>query len=182
MKTERRQAELGVVDGEEMIATGYAATFDQPYVMYRDRDGYEYREQIARGAISPELLRDVVLNYNHGGRVCARQSNGTLQLTIDDIGLGVRADLSKTSAARELHEDIRAGMVTKMSWAFNVEEDAYTAGDSWSLRTIEKVGAVFDVSAVAAPANPETSIEARNRHEKYKNDSRRKRLRLKYGG
>jgi phage head maturation protease len=62
-------------------------------------------------------MSDVIMQYDHAGRVFARQSNKTLILVPDHKGLLVAADLGKTDLARGLYQDIDAGMITKMSWA-----------------------------------------------------------------
>ena len=92
-------------------------------------------------------------------RVFARQSNNTLILEPDVKGLFVAADLSRTDLARGLYQDISAGMITKMSWAFTVAEESYDR--ETHTRTILKIKKVYDVSAVSIPANNDTEISAR---------------------
>lgn len=147
-------------DEPSYTVEGYATTFNAPYVMFEDLDGTQYFEQIDAHALDDADMSDVIMQYDHAGRVFARQSNGTLKLTCDKQGLKIEADLSKTELARGLYEDIAAGMITKMSWAFVVTEDAYDA--SIRTRTILKVKKVYDVSAVSIPANDDTNIAARN--------------------
>lgn len=101
-----------------------------------------------------------IMQYDHTGRVFARQSNKTLILEPDAKGLFVAADLSKTDLARGLYQDIDAGMITKMSWAFTVAEESYDR--ETHTRTILKIKKVYDVSAVSIPANNDTEISARN--------------------
>lgn len=139
---------------------GYATTFDTPYVLYEFEDGDKYYEKIDRHALDGADLSDVIMQYDHSGRVYARNSNNTLKLTADDKGLLIAADLSKTELARGLYEDINAGMITKMSWAFTVAEDSYDRNTH--TRTILKIKKVYDVSAVSIPANDDTSIAARS--------------------
>ena len=55
---------------------------------------------------------------------------------------------------------IAAGLVTKMSWAFTVQEDSYDRDTH--TRRILKIRKVYDVSAVSFPANPSTDISARS--------------------
>ena len=137
---------------------GYATTFDQPYLLY-EFDGVQYFEQIARNALDGADLSDVIMQYDHTGKVMARLSNGTLDLNADDRGLHITADLSKSAAAKELYEEIRNGLITKMSWAFTVAEDSYDR--ETHTRTITKIKKVYDVSAVSIPANGDTNISAR---------------------
>lgn len=139
---------------------GYATTFDDPYVMYEFDDGTKYYERIDRHALDGADLSDVIMQYDHCGRVYARNSNNTLKLTADDKGLLISADLSKTELARGLYEDISAGMINKMSWAFTVAEDNYDRATH--TRTILRIKKVYDVSAVSIPANEDTTIAARN--------------------
>lgn len=100
------------------------------------------------------------MQYDHGGKVMARQSNKTLLLETDDHGLFICADLSKSSASKELFEEISTGLVTRMSWAFTVAEESYNRDTR--TRTILKVKKVYDVSAVSIPANQDTEISARS--------------------
>ena len=139
---------------------GYATTFDTPYVLYEFEDGDKYYEKIDRQALDGADLSDVIMQYDHSGRVYARNSNNTLKLRADTKGLLIAADLSKTELARGLYEDISAGMITKMSWAFTVAEDSYDRATH--TRTILKIKKVYDVSAVSTPANDGTSIAARS--------------------
>ena len=155
---EYRNAQPFEARDEEMIVEGYASTFE-PYVLWREGD-VEVREQIDPHAFDNADMTDVIMQYDHEGRVFARQSNGTLQLSVDDHGLKIRADLSKTEGARQLYEDIRSGMITQMSFAFSIADDEYDKKQH--LRSIRSVRRVYDVSAVSIPANPGTEITARS--------------------
>ena len=81
-----------------------------------------------------------------------------LKLTI--TGFFTFADLSKSRAAQDMFEEIKNGLVTKMSWAFRVSEDSYDRDTR--TRTILKIAKVYDVSAVSIPANADTDISARS--------------------
>lgn len=138
---------------------GYATTFDEPYLLY-EIDGIKYYEKIDRNALEGADISDVIMQYDHQGKVLARISNGTLGLEPNDKGLFIYADLSKSQAAKELYEEIRNGLITKMSWAFTVAEDRYDR--ETRTRTILKIKKVYDVSAVSIPANGDTEISARS--------------------
>ena len=106
---------------------------------------------------------DVIFLYDHEGRVYARNRNHTLYIEPDEHGLYVAADLSRTTLAGEMYEDIQQGMVDRMSWAFTVaeedtEEDDLNRTTTFHIRRIKRV---YDVSAVSRPADPSTSISAR---------------------
>ena len=144
----------------EYYVEGYATTFDKPYLLYEFEDGTKYYERVDAHALDGADMSDVIMQYDHEGRVFARQSNKTLILVPDHKGLLVAADLGKTDLARGLYQDIDAGMITKMSWAFTVLEDSYDRATH--TRTILKIKKVYDVSAVSIPANCDTEISARN--------------------
>lgn len=144
----------------DFYVEGYATTFNVPYLLYEFEDGTKYYERIDAHALDGADMSDVIMQYDHEGRVFARQSNKTLILEPDTKGLMIAADLGRTDLARGLYQDIEAGMITKMSWAFTVSEDSYDR--TTRTRTILKIKKVYDVSAVSIPANADTEISARN--------------------
>lgn len=150
---------------DEKIVEGYATTFNDPYTLYSFED-YEVREQVDAHAFDEADMSDVILQFDHSGKVYARTSNNTLQLRVDDHGLKVRAELSGTEIGRQLYEEIKGGYITKMSFGFTVKADErlITEEDNKTtvLRTITKIGKLYDVSAVSLPANDATSISARS--------------------
>ena len=154
----RKAAPFEAKDDVNYIVEGYASTFE-PYVLWYEGDT-EIREKIDPHAFDNADMSDVIMQYDHEGRVFARQSNGSLELSVDEHGLKVRADLSRTAAARQLYEDIDSGMITQMSFAFSIQEDAYDKKEH--LRTVTKIRKLYDVSAVSIPANPGTEISARS--------------------
>lgn len=154
-------------EGEEkMIVEGYATTFNQPYLLYDGRY-YKVIEQIAPTAFSECDMADVIMQYDHEGRVFARTRNGSLSLAVDAVGLKVTADLSGTDIGRQLYQEIKGGYTDKMSFGFVVAEDKRESvmdheNDVETMtRTITKIKKLYDVSAVSIPANDMTSISAR---------------------
>ena len=154
-------------EDEGKSVTGYATVYSTPYELW-SLDGHTVREQIDPHAFDEADLSDVIMQYNHEGRVFARSSNGTLHLDSDDVGLKIRADLSGTELGRQLYEEIAGGYTTKMSFGFTVAEDKREVTENVEnntvdvLRTITKIKKLFDVSAVSLPANDATSISARS--------------------
>lgn len=169
MKSDREYRAFEVkANDEEMRVTGYATTFDEPYTLYDDGE-YEVREVIDSSAFDNCDMSDVILQYNHEGRVFARLSNGTLKLDIDKPnGLKIDADLGGTELGREVYEEIKGGYTNRMSMGFKVDRSA----DVWTRKNIDgkvveerrinSIIKLYDVSAVSIPANPGTSIEARS--------------------
>lgn len=145
---------------------GYATTYNQPYAMW-EMDGVTYYEQIDPRALIDADMSDVIMQYDHEGRVLARQKNNTLLLDPNDQhGIFVAADLSKSDAAKQIYSDIRAGLITGMSWCFVVTDGGDHYDYATHTRTIFKIRKVYDVSAVSIPANPSTDIAARSYFER----------------
>lgn len=149
-------------EGDNWLVSGYATTFDTPYLLWEDED-VEIWEQVARTAFDNCDMADVIMQYNHEGRVFARTKNNTLTIEPDASGLLITADLGGTDLGKGLYQEISGGYTDKMSFGFTVEKDSRniteeTEGKTKMLRTIENVGKLFDVSAVSIPANPFTSI------------------------
>lgn len=147
---------------EEKRVTGYATTFNEPYVLFED-DDIVYREQVDSKAFDETDMTDVIMQYDHEGRVFARTNNNTLTVTPDDKGLYIEADLGGTEIGRQLFDEIRGGYTDKMSFGFIVDKDEELRSEADDgrvdiLRTITGISKLFDVSAVSIPANDGTSI------------------------
>ena len=159
--------ELRALGEDGYIVEGYAATFGQPYVLLSFND-FTVREQIDASAFDDADMSDVIMQFDHEGRVFARISNRTLQVFIDSHGLKIRADLGGTDIGRQLYSEIKGGYITKMSIGFKVKEDNrervedHETGKVDILRTITKISKLYDVSAVSLPANDATEISARS--------------------
>ena len=153
---------------DKKIVEGYATTFNEPYELWRDGPDYVFMEQVDARAFDDTDMSDVIMQYDHEGRVFARTGNGTLELDVDNHGLHIRADLGGTEIGRQLYEEIRGGYTDKMSFGFTVDEDERLiqedreSGTVTVLRTIKSIGKLYDVSAVSLPANNATEISARS--------------------
>ena len=152
-------------DDGQMVVEGYATTFNMPYELMRDKD-ITVNEQVAPDAFAETDMSDVIMQYDHEGPVFARISNGTLTLEADEHGLKVTANLGGTERGRQLFEEIDGGYTNKMSFGFAVtgekrERTKAEDGHVTILRTITKIGKLYDVSAVSLPANDATEISSR---------------------
>lgn len=167
LRIKTRSAEGADDKPDEMIVEGHASTFNKPYALYDDGE-YRIEEQIDPAAFDECDMSDVIFQYNHEGRVFARTRNNTLEVSTDDIGLYVKANLGGTEEGRKLYQEIQDGYTDRMSFGFTVQEDQITRTEDHEahtitmLRTITKVGKLYDVSAVSIPANDGTDISARS--------------------
>lgn len=161
-------------EGEEdkKTVSGYATTFNEFYELYsyRNWDGALVRilESVDEHAFDECDMEDVILQYNHEGRVFARTSNKTLRLKADEHGLLSEADLYGTTIGQQLYEEIKGGYTTKMSFGFMVAKDERVTEEDLEnneiviKRTITKISKLYDVSAVSIPGNNATEISARS--------------------
>lgn len=167
---EFREMRIAARDAETLeegrkVVEGYATTFDQPYKL-AEFDDVEIWEVVDRSAFDGCDMGDVIMQYDHEGRVFARTRNNTLTAEPDDNGLFIVADLGGTEIGRALYEEISGGYTDRMSFGFTVAKDRRVEetdgeGRTKVTRTILEVGKLYDVSAVSLPANPGTSISAR---------------------
>ena len=156
------RAEQTEAKTDEMVVEGFATTFNEPYTLYSDSD-LIYREQVAPEAFNNTDMSDVIMQYDHQGRVFARISNNTLEVEPTDKGLFIRANLGGTEIGRNLYEEIAGGYTDKMSFGFTVDNDEEVRTEAEDgrvdiLRTITGISKLYDVSAVSIPANDGTSI------------------------
>ena len=166
MTMEVRTAENEEAPGERKVVTGYASTFNEPYTLY-ENDDWRFNEVVDSRAFENTDMSDVIMQYDHEGRVFARMSNNTLTVTPDGKGLLIEADLGGTELGRQLFEEIRGGYTNKMSFGFTVDGEDYldtkdVDGKALTVRTITSVRKLYDVSAVSLPANDATSISVRS--------------------
>jgi HK97 family phage prohead protease len=165
-KPERRFIEIRAVDNDEnkMLIEGYAITYDQPAThQYGSR---KFTETIKRGALDKTDMKDVPMRYNHNDNVMimARTRNKSLKLTKDEKGLKVEADLLDTQSNRDLYKGIQEGLIDKMSFAFTVADggDTWTFGEKETVREVNDIARLYDVSVVDTPFYDSTSIYARS--------------------
>ena len=135
----RTETEAPLIESTHYVE-GYAATFER-YKLYDDWDGNPVYEQFKAADFAGCDMSDIIFQFNHHGMVFARLRNNSLIVKVDDKGLFIAADLSKTTAAREMYEAIKCGNIDRMSWGFVPKETQF--------------------SAVDLPANEDTIIEAR---------------------
>lgn len=136
-----------------------------------DIDGY-FAEIIERGALKNTDLTDVRFLVNHDlskiplARSRRNTKNSTMQLSVDDDGLGIRVvlDTENNTEARNLYSAIERGDISGMSFMFGVDAEEWEDLDSdYPTRHIKSISTVVEVSAVTFPAYESTSISARDK-------------------
>lgn len=145
-------------DTDKMIVEGYAIVFDEP-------TDIGYIEVIERGALDGCDMTDVCMKYNHEDTtlIMARTRNRSLQLSVDDHGLKIYAELIDTQSNRDIYKSIQAGLLDKMSFAFTVADANWDTVNGQDIRRINKIAKLFDVSVVDVPAYEQTEIYARSK-------------------
>lgn len=140
------------------------------------------KEVIKKGALKETDLTDVRLLVNHDiskiplARSRNNNDNSTMQLTVDDEGLLIRAvlDIENNVDAKSLYSAVQRGDISGMSFTFSIEDEEWTElNTDMPTRHIKKIASVIECSAVTFPAYEETSINTRST---YKLESLRKTL------
>jgi HK97 family phage prohead protease len=136
---------------------GYAACFGVPSLPL-GRSGYT--EKIRRGAFAQSMTADVIALYDHNpANLLARTTAGTMTLEEDSTGLKTEINLPPTQLGRDTYALVQRGDLRGMSFGFNVTRDTWNpAHTERELLGID----LHEISIVARPAYPQTSIEARS--------------------
>ena len=160
MKIENRLSDVSFneEDEQKMVLEGYAIVFDQE-TLIGDKDK-GFIESIDRNALKNANMKDVPMKYNHDDSflIIARTRNNSLRLTVDDIGLKVRAELIDTDSNKDIYKMVKAGLLDKMSFAFTVSSQKIDRSGDIPKRTITGIDRLYDVSIVDLPAYDQTSI------------------------
>ncbi len=151
-------------EGTGRTVEGYAAVFNSTT---RIGGGWGYDEVIEAGAFDDAIsVSDCRALFNHDpNHLLARQSSGTLQLSLDAKGLMYKFEMPESRA--DLLEMMERGDLKESSFAFTVKEQEWLEekdadGDWKYTRIIKKVDKLYDVSPVTYPAYADTSVAKRS--------------------
>lgn len=142
-------------EGEEMILEGYAAVFNS------ETDLGQFREVIKPGAFDDVMTNDVRALINHDPNlVLGRTTNGTLELSQDERGLKYRVKLGAQQYAKDFYESVKRGDISQSSFAFTIEKQSWN--EERTVRSVDKVRQLLDVSPVTYPAYAAATVQARD--------------------
>ena len=162
-KRETRLAEVELIEeNEKMILEGYAIIYNEETLIGSEE--YGFIESISPDAITEDAIRDVPMKYNHMDSflIIARTKNQSLQLTSDEHGLKVRAELLDTQHNKDIYKMVKSGLLESMSFAFTVKDQEWDHEGDIPRRYIKEIDRLYDVSIVDIPAYDSTSIFARS--------------------
>ena len=141
-------------DKEARTIPGYAAIYNSD-----SEDLGGFIERMAPGSFDGRLQDDVRVLFNHDNNlVLGRTISGTATLEVDEKGLRYTCQLPDTTYAKDLIELMERGDVTQSSFAFTIEDESWEErADGMLIRTVKKVGQLYDVSPVTYPAYTEAT-------------------------
>lgn len=132
-----------------------------------------FDEVIEPGALNETDLTDVRFLVNHDTKMIplarSRRNNGnsTMMMSVDNQGLNldyVSLDTENNATARALYSAIERNDLSGMSFMFSIDGERWENLESdHPTRYIEKIGSVYEVSAVTWPAYDSTEINARSK-------------------
>jgi hypothetical protein len=174
-------AEFRFADGDKRTLEGYASIYGVSYDLGR------FDEVVETGAFSRAINegQDVRALIDHDpARIIGRTKNGTLEMREDNKGLFTRIHLPDTQEARDLATLVERGDLDAMSFGFTVKGDRWEKNEGRNTRYISDVD-IFDISVVAFPASPTTSVALRSMEAadaEIEADQRRRRFSLMLRG
>ena len=147
--------EVRDADGDDMVLEGYAAVFNS------ETDLGHFREVIKPGAFDDVMTNDVRALINHDPNlILGRTENGTLELSTDERGLKYRVKLGNQSYAKDFYESVKRGDISQSSFAFTIEDQSWN--EERTVRSVDKVRQLLDVSPVTYPAYAAATVQARD--------------------
>ena len=176
MKTNLEIRALNTVEKtEENIVEGYALKFNT-----ESRNLGGFIETITPEALEGVDLSDVRCFLDHdSSKLLGRTSSGTLKLNVDETGLYFRCILPNTSVGRDAMELVTRGDLNQCSFGFTVEQDKWAKGNDIMMRSINKIGSLFEISLVSIPAYDDTDVRVATRSlEEAVNEIEKQRLEL----
>lgn len=160
-KEMRIGSQVEVRDDEEkgMFIEGYALKFD---TWSEDLGGF--KETISNKALDNADLSDVRCLVDHmPSQIIGRTTAGTLELSVDEIGLKYRCKLPNTTFARDLFENMKVGNINQCSFGFMLsnagDEIRFDEDENLYKRTLRSINKVIDVSVVTYPAYKDTDVK-----------------------
>ena len=172
MKKETRNFNVSL-DSDSRILSGYAAVFNS-----ESKDLGGFTEMISPTAFEGVIERsDVFAVLDHDrNKVLARSKmgKGSLELNIDEKGLQFRFESPNTTLGNDVLSMVKRGDLTDASFCFTVEDENWQKREDGSyLRTINKIGDLFDVAICYNGAYPESYTEVALRSlDKFKEELR----------
>ena len=145
-----------------------------PIVFDQETDLGWYSERIDKDALSKTDLRDVRFLVGHNtsmiplARSRNNNENSTMQMTVTNHGMEIRVDLDteNNAEAKALYSAVKRGDMSGMSFMFAVDSDSWEDIDTdYPKLKIMSIRKVYEVSAVAFPAYPQTDIQAASEGE-----------------
>lgn len=152
-------AEVRAEDGDEggePVLRGYAARFNSNSV---DLGGFI--ERIAPGAFADSLARGEQIHalWSHDPALPLGSTRGGKLKVWEDVD-GLAFELNGKRLTPQQIDAVRDGDM-QMSFGFYTREDSWDRASKPPVRTLHKVD-LFELSAVAMPAYPETSVALRS--------------------
>ena len=142
-------------------------------IVYNSRTNLGWFDEVIRaGALNGADLTDVRFLVNHDiskiplARSRRNNGNSTMQLTVDDAGLGIRVnlDIENNADAKSLYSAVQRGDISGMSFMFSIDGETWEDLESdHPVRYVDKIGSVVEVSACTFPAYDQTEINARSK-------------------
>lgn len=154
---------------ESRIIEGYAIVFGRTSELLSDY-WEKYREIIQQGAVTQELLDDSDIKmtlWHNRERLLARRDHGvgSLEVGIDGKGVWYRFEAPNTPDGNTALELVRRGDLAGSSFIYSTREAEDVRYDKLEdgtiIRTVLKIGRIYDMTIASDPAYKDTTVNAR---------------------
>jgi len=148
-------------NSESRLIEGYALVFNS-MSEFLNNSFYEILDPNCLDGVIERSDVYALLNHDFNKGVLARSKNGvgTLQLTVDSVGLKYSFEAPNTDLGNSTIEAIKRGDITASSFCFSVSNfEKIIQPDGTTLRKITQINQLHDISPVYVPAYEATSAE-----------------------
>lgn len=150
--------DLEIREDNALKISGYAITFGS-----ESRNLGGFVETISHKALEEVDMSNVYFLRNHNEDfVLGSTKNGSLNLEVTNRGLYFELDLPDTVRGQEIHTLVKRGDLDSLSFGFTVAKDTWNVNKVPEMRTVEKIGQLFEISLVNFPAYEQSKISSRS--------------------
>lgn len=174
-------------DNGEKFFEGYPIVFNQRSKLLAE-NGRVFYEVIKPEAVRNSLNKnvDIPLTYNHDevnklplARFVTGRDNNTMEYSIDDFGVFIRAKISETTLSQDLSIAVERGDVDGMSFIFGTlpngeGEEVSRMDDGNLLVTVNDMAFIREFTITNMPAYPDTSISVSRSLDEFEENEKKK--------
>lgn len=151
---------------DSMGVSGYVNEVGKLSQPMRDKKGRIFREKIEKGVFKRAIDkanaagRPIKLLFRHNSKdLLASTKNASLSLEEDEVGLRFDADIVNTTLGKDVHEYVKTGLISNMSFGFIKPVEEWSIENGQNIRTLKDFE-LTEISILDNPAYLDSSVKA----------------------